>query len=250
MVLVFRAGDGRNGERFAAINGLGESNRLYDVSLCGRNSSRNKLLDFIRPKSHSARYTNMGQRPALKQKVRAAIKRRDALALVGKGLPITEIAEQLELTTQSVRRHLRAALATESLFPHTLGAERVAELRTLEGEKLQLAWRKVAGAFDVADPKNGMVIARLAEATAKLNERQAKLWGLDQPERLIAEQWRLNISKSESRVTISWDQNMLAAPAEPVPGLCIGGRTHREALSPLPPVNEPNGNESLDTAAA
>jgi hypothetical protein len=203
------------------------------------------MLVFNRTKSHSARYTNMGQRPALKQKVRSAIRRRDALALVGKGLPITEVAEQLELTTQSVRRHLRAALATESLFPHTLSAERVAELRTVEGEKLQLAWRKVAEAFGVADPKNGMVIARLAEATAKLNERQAKLWGLDQPERLIAQQFALNISKNEHKVTISWDQNMLAAPAEPVPGLFIGGRTNREALP-----NEQNGNESLDRTAA
>jgi DNA-binding transcriptional ArsR family regulator len=79
---------------------------------------------------------HVGKHPALKQKVRSAIRRRDALDLVGKGLPITEVSQQLSLTPQSVRRHLRAALATESLFPHTLSAERVAELRTIEGEKL------------------------------------------------------------------------------------------------------------------
>ncbi len=191
----------------------------------------------------------MGQRPTLKKRARSLARRATALQLLTEGKPITAIADQLGITVRAVRYHLTAALATESLFPHTLSAERVAELRTIEAEKLQLAWRKVAGAFEVVDPKNGSVIARLAEATAKLNERQSKLWGLDQPERLIAEQWRLNISKSEHKVTISWDQNMLAAPADPVPGLFIGGRTQRELLPQQTDI-APNGNESLDTAAA
>lgn len=171
-------------------------------------------------------FTNMssiGRHPALKQKVRSAIKRREALDLVGKGLPITEVAQQLSLTPQSVRRHLRAALATESLFPHTLGAERVAELRTIEGEKLQTAWRHVSDAFEVVDPKNAVAVARLAEATARLNERQSKLWGLEQPTRIVEESLRLSVSKTEQKVTITFDQNALLPSGIPVPGLMISG---------------------------
>ena len=189
----------------------------------------------------------MAKGPTTKVKARALARRQTALQLLAEGKPLSVISEKLCVTQRQIRTYVSDALQSESIFPNSLSQERVSELRTIEGEKLQLAWRRVAEAFGVAEPKNGMMIARLAEATAKLNERQSKLWGLDQPTRIVEDRLSLQVTKSEQKITISWDQNLLAAPAEPVPGLFIGGRTHREAL---PPVNEPNGNESLDTAAA
>jgi hypothetical protein len=179
-----------------------------------------------------------GKRPHLKQKVKAMLNRQTALELIGAGLPVSEASRQLGITVQSVRRLLRQSLASESLFPNNLTADKISQLRQLESEKLQMAWRRVAEAFTAADPKNGIVIARLAEASAKLSERQAKMWGLEAPTRIVEESLRLQVTKSEQKITISWDQNQLAAPADPVPGLFIGGRTPAVALD--------NGSGSLN----
>ena len=172
-----------------------------------------------------------GKRPHLKQKVKAMLNRQTALELIGAGLPVSEAARQLGITVQSVRRLLRQSLASESLFPNTLTPENISELRQLESEKIQLAWRKVAEAFAAANPAEGITIARLAEATAKLSERQAKMWGLEQPTRIVEESLRLQVTKSEQKITISWDPGLLAAPSEPVPGLFIVSRTPALALA-------------------
>ena len=184
--------------------------------------------------THSKRFTNMpARRPALKQKVRAMQRRKTALQLIGSGNSVADTARQLGITVQSVRRLLRQGLAAESLYPSNLEPSRIAELRQIESEKLQLAWKKVAEAFAAADPSNGTVVARLAEASAKLSERQAAMWGLNAPTRVVEESLRLSISKSDHthKVVVSWDQSLLAAPAEPVPGLFIGGRTAAPALA-------------------
>lgn len=77
------------------------------------------------------------------------------------------------------------------------------------------------------------MVARLAEASAKLSERQAAMWGLNAPTRVVEESLRFSISKSDHthKVVVSWDQSLLAAPAEPVPGLFIGGRTPTPVLT-------------------
>jgi hypothetical protein len=180
--------------------------------------------------------------PRLKQKVKAMVRRRKAVDLIEAGVTVADVASQLKITAQSVRRLLRQGLKSESLFPNSHTPERIAELRQIEGEKLQFAWRKVAQSFEKTDPSNATKIAQLAMATAKLSEAQASLWGLNAPTRIIEESLRLSISKSDHthKVVVSWDQSLLAAPAEPVPGLFIGGRTPALALPPA--AVELNGN--------
>ena len=178
--------------------------------------------------------------PRLKQKVKAMLNRKTALELIGAGHTVADTARQLDITVQSVRRLLRQGLAAESLYPSNLEPSRIAELRQIESEKLQLAWKKVAEAFSAADPANGLAVARLAEASAKLSERQAAMWGLNAPTKVIEESLRLQVTKSDHKITVTYDQNLFAAPAEPVPGLFIGGRA--AALALAEPGAESNGH--------
>jgi hypothetical protein len=183
-----------------------------------------------------------GRPPKLKSRARAMARRQRALALLSEGKSIFEIAQTLRCTERQVRNLLAQALETQSVYPVTLTPERIGELRQIEAEKLQMAWRKVAEAFNAADPSNGNTIARLAEASARLSERQAAMWGLNAPTRVVEESLRLSISKSDHthKVMISWDQSLLAAPAEPVPGLLINSRASALALPPS--AVELNGN--------
>jgi hypothetical protein len=121
--------------------------------------------------------------------------RKRALELIAQGNSVLDTAAELKLAPQPVRRLLRQGLASESLFLNELTREKVSELRQIEGEKLSLAWRRVADAFAAVDPSNGIVVVRLAEASAKLSERQAKLWGLEQPIRIVEESLRLQVSR-------------------------------------------------------
>lgn len=82
--------------------------------------------------------------PRLKQKIKAMLNRKTALELIGAGHTVSDAARQLGITVQSVRRLLRQGLAAESLYPSSLEPSRIAELRQIESEKLQLAWKKVA----------------------------------------------------------------------------------------------------------
>ena len=167
----------------------------------------------------------MGQRPTLKKRARSLARRQTAMQLLAKGEPITAIAEQLCVTTRQVRFYLTAALETESFYPNNLTPERIAELRQLEGEKLTYIWGKLHESFEKSQAKDGAIRARLAEASSRISERISRLFGLDMPLKIQEEQFRLSVTKIDQKVTISWDQNMLAAPTDPVPGLFIGGRT-------------------------
>src|SRR5271165_5871650 len=109
-------------------------------------------------RSTNERYTNManfGQRPALKQKVKSMLHRKEALRLIGEGLPVTVVAERLKMTVQSVRRHLRGALASESLFPSGLDADQVATLRQIEGERLTRLWQRAQSALETIEARIG-----------------------------------------------------------------------------------------------
>ena len=132
------------------------------------------------------------------------------LALISEGLPVFDVAAQLRISPKTVRRHLSKALATESLFPSNLTPEKVAELRALAGEKIRYAWAKVAEALAATDPKQGIMIARLAEATAKLVEREARLFGLDQPTKIVQDMMQISYRKEEQRVVIEFDESQIA----------------------------------------
>ena len=74
----------------------------------------------------------VGYVPKVKIAARNLARRQQALRLVGQGLPITDVARQMGLSPFGVRKILHKALASESVYPNTLGPEQVAELRQLE----------------------------------------------------------------------------------------------------------------------
>jgi hypothetical protein len=153
-----------------------------------------------------------GRAPRLKQKVKAMLNRQTALELVGAGLPVSEVARQLSITVQSVRRLLRQSLASESLFPNNLPPEKISELRQLEGEKMRHLWQRLHESLNATRPQEGMVRARLAEASVRVSERLSRLFGLDQPTRLIEESFKLSYERKDQTITLAFDQSLLNAP--------------------------------------
>jgi hypothetical protein len=183
------------------------------------------------------------------RKLRADLLRRQVLLRFNEGASVGVIAGELDIHPRTVVRHLSKALETESLFPSNLTSERIAELRALAGEKLRYAYEKVAGALSVADPAEGITIARLAEASAKLVEREARLFGLDQPQRIVEEQTRRSLevlvhSSGKGLPMLSWDRSFMEKPIGPVPGLTI----YEGARGELSPRN--NGDAELQDSAS
>src|SRR5258708_5511571 len=157
-----------------------------------------------------------GKAPVLKTKVKAMLRRQEALSLVGQGWPITKISEHMGTAVQSVRRLLRQALATESIFPSSLTPERVAELRVLEAERLAVSTQKVVVAQNNAlrrlkadNPKvqadAETSIYRAHEALVRSSERLARLFGLDVPTESIQKVFSLQAKMIDQRVVVSFD---------------------------------------------
>jgi hypothetical protein len=173
-----------------------------------------------------------GRAPILKQKVRALVTRHKVLELIGQGSSVLEIASEMKTSTHSIRRHLHKALETESLFPTNLDGQQVAQLRQVEAEKLARISANLHKASErgtellaCADPDTAVAavvaVARTAEAAARLSERISKLFGLDQPTKIVEESLRVNLERSEKKITISFDTEALSAPDQSVPGLDI-----------------------------
>ena len=165
----------------------------------------------------------MPHRQRIATKAKMLMRCREALKLVGEGLLLSEVSARMGVSTDSVQRYVRRALETESMFPSTLDSDRVAELRILEGEKLNRVWSLVSKALDVVNPHEAGKIARLAEATARLAEQQARLWGLYQPTRIVEEQMRLqvNLTRVGDKPMLTWDRSILTEPVRHVEGLTI-----------------------------
>src|SRR5258708_30727668 len=125
------------------------------------------------------------------------------------GKPITAIAEQLGITVRAVRYHLTAALETESFYPNSLTPERIAELRQLEGEKLTYIWGKLHESFEKSGAKDGAIRARLAEASTRISERLARLFGLDQPTKVVEESMRVQLLKVDGKIKVEFDREQL-----------------------------------------
>jgi hypothetical protein len=171
-----------------------------------------------------------GRRPSLKLKARSLMRQKTALALVGKGRSLTSIATEIGISVQSIRKHLRKALETESLFPSSLDNEQVGHLRQIEGERLTNLWQQTQSALDQLQPRLGskternmdmVAVARLIEAGTRVSERLANLFGLNVPQKAIIETFSVNLERSEKKITISFDAGALEPPSEPIPGLSV-----------------------------
>jgi predicted ArsR family transcriptional regulator len=84
----------------------------------------------------------IGRRPSLKRPALALARRKKALELLVACKSLTAIAAELNISVQSVRKHLRKALETDSLFPPSLDADQVGQLRQIEAERLIRLWEK------------------------------------------------------------------------------------------------------------
>ena len=161
-----------------------------------------------------------GKAPHLKTKVKSMLHRKEALSLVSQGWPITKISERMGIAVQSVRRLLRQALASESLYPNQLSPEAIAELRVLEAERLAVSTQKVVVAQNNAlrrlkenNPRTQegaeASIIRAHEALVRSSERLAKLFGLDQPTKIVEESMRYQITKVDGRIKVEFDREQL-----------------------------------------
>ena len=101
------------------------------------------------------------------------------MKLFSEGENIANIARELRLTDRSVRNHLHAYLETQSLYPSSITAERVAELRQLEAEHLTRIRQKLCESLEVTSAQDAIVRAKLADACIRTAERLARLYGLD-----------------------------------------------------------------------
>jgi hypothetical protein len=145
-----------------------------------------------------------------KRQLQANLLRRRVLQRFSEGASSGAIADEFGVHQRTVFRHLAAALGSESLYPSNLSQERVGELRVLAGEKIRHLYQQVVEALAVTDPKQGMTVARLAEAATKLIEREARLFGLDQPTKIVQDMMQISYRKEEQRVVIEFDESQIA----------------------------------------
>lgn len=156
---------------------------------------------------------------------------REALKLTSEGLSQVEVSHQMGVSTDSVKRYVQRALATESTFPSTLDSGQIGALRQVEAERLTNLWRKVQLALDQIQPRlgtegerslDGTAIARLVASGVAVSEQISRLFGLHAPVKIIEQQLRVSYQKTESKIHISFDRSPIEALArQPVAGLTI-----------------------------
>jgi transposase len=158
------------------------------------------------------------------------MRRKQALALVAEGKPLTLIATELNVSVQTVRSHLRKALATESLYPASLSAEEVGQLRQVQAEVLANSRQKAIQSHETITARIGTKLekamdatasARLLEAVVRAVDLEASLFGTRVPQKAIIETFSVNLERSEKTITISFDAGALEPPSEPIPGLSV-----------------------------
>src|SRR5271165_1989529 len=120
----------------------------------------------------------------------------------------------------SIKRYLKRALETESMFPSSLSPEEVGTLRQLQAEVLANSRQKaiethaaVAARIGTSQEKNmdATASARLLEAVTRAIEMESNLFGTKQPLKIIEQSMRLQVNRTENRVTVSFDRSQLKA---------------------------------------
>jgi hypothetical protein len=123
--------------------------------------------------------------------------RKEVLKLLKSGCELPEIAERMSISIRTARNYCYDVLKTDTLFPSSLSPEEVGRLRQQSGVRImdQLqsgheVLQRVRGRIGSKGERNmdAMSAARLMEASGRLEERLSKLYGLDQPQRIVEEQ--------------------------------------------------------------
>jgi hypothetical protein len=114
-----------------------------------------------------------GQTPALTPDT--ADRYRRVMDLRARGLTFEEIAQEVGYAgRQGAKEAYDAAL-------RWWGREAVDDLRTVEGERLELLWRRVYARVARSEDLGTVEFARLLDSAVRLSQRKAALWGLDAP---------------------------------------------------------------------
>jgi hypothetical protein len=147
------------------------------------------------------------------------------------GLSFPEIAARMDVSLKTVRRYIDRILPVASSFPTELTPAEINKQRQLESDILHAARGKVIRQMDkveanpdIADTDKLQALSAGLKALSMATARLAAMNALNAPLEVRQESLKLSLSRSETNVTISYDANMLKAPAYPVPGLFIGGR--------------------------
>src|SRR4029077_15634245 len=113
-----------------------------------------------------------------------------------------------------------------------LNAKQTGELRQTIAQRLDKYNQKLATAAkragEVLRDKDTEIsinavcaLARVGAAAAKISSELSKLYGLYAPVKIVEESLRVTLSRSEKRVTLSFDAGALEPPAGPIPGLSV-----------------------------
>jgi predicted transcriptional regulator len=183
----------------------------------------------------------MGRAPTLKVKARVLARKMLSLQRLAEGVPISKIAEELNVTPRQVRTYLGQALEVQSIYARPLSPERVQEFRALEAERLSRLWQKVQLALDQVQPRIGSKaekamdvagVARMIEAGTRVSERLAKLFGLDVPLRIQQEIFKLQINRDEhtQKVVVSFDRDQLRPKWTPLGLNDCNGQPYEQLL--------------------
>ena len=114
-----------------------------------------------------------GQTPALTPET--AERYREVIRLRTAGLKFHEIAERVGYKSRSgAKEAYDAAL-------RLYGRESVDQLRYVEGERLELMWRRVYARIARSEDLGTVEFARLLDSAVRLSQRKSALWGLDAP---------------------------------------------------------------------
>ena len=141
------------------------------------------------------------------------------MKLIGEGKTVIAVAAQMGVTVQRVRQLLHQALETQSLYPSSLSAEQVGQLRQLSAERVMNLLQRGHQALEVVQQRLGSdeeknmdatAAARLMEAGGRLEERLARLFGLDQPTKVVEESMRLQITEHQGTVKVTFDESQIA----------------------------------------
>jgi hypothetical protein len=125
----------------------------------------------------------------LQRKVRAAGKRREAVALCLRGVSDEKIAEQLSVSTTTVRKYLTTFLQTDCKFPVGVGADQIQLMRCEQREHLEGWQRRLLNraeklaAIATYGPEEAVAFAsataKLSDSFCRVSDRIASLFGLD-----------------------------------------------------------------------
>ena len=157
------------------------------------------------------------------------VRRKESFAQHVAGKSLSQIAEQFGVSEKTIDRDIRTELQTASFYPSSLDGQQIAELRMVEGERLSKLWQRVQLALDMIQPRlgtegerslDGTAIARLVASGVAVSEQISRLFGLHAPTKVISEMFKLEVTKSEHTVTVSFDKNQLKPTWAPV-GLVV-----------------------------